>query len=99
MRCAESTEFAALVGIDWADRKHDICVQAVGSDQFRHRVIEHSVVAIDNWVGELRKEYPNEKIAVCLELEKGPLVSALLKFEFVVIFPVNPSLLAIGVSI
>jgi hypothetical protein len=25
-------EFAAFVGIDWADAKHDVCLQAVGDD-------------------------------------------------------------------
>jgi len=26
-------EFAAFIGIDWADAKHDICLQAAGSRQ------------------------------------------------------------------
>jgi transposase len=33
-------------------------------------------------------------IAVCLELAKGPLVSALQRYEFLVLFPVHPSTLA-----
>jgi transposase len=31
---------------------------------------------------------------VCLELTKGPLVSALQRYEFLVLFPVNPTMLA-----
>jgi hypothetical protein len=30
-------------------------------------------------------------VAVCLELAKGPLVYALQKHEFLVLFPVNPA--------
>lgn len=35
--------FTAYVGLDWADAKHDICVQAANSDkrefdQFRHQL-------------------------------------------------------------
>ena len=26
----QSTEFAAVIGLDWADRKHDICVRVPG---------------------------------------------------------------------
>jgi hypothetical protein len=26
-------EFAACIGIDWADAKHDICLQAAGSEK------------------------------------------------------------------
>jgi len=31
---------------------------------------------------------------VCLEISKGPLVSALERYDFLVIFPVNPTTLA-----
>jgi hypothetical protein len=27
-----TTEYAALVGLDWSDTKHAFCVQAVGSE-------------------------------------------------------------------
>ena len=30
---AELTEFAAFIGIDWADRKHDVCLQAAGASK------------------------------------------------------------------
>lgn len=33
MKTSSDTEFAAFVGIDWADRKHDVCVQAAGSSK------------------------------------------------------------------
>ena len=37
-----NAEFTAFVGLDWADAKHDICVQAAGCearefDRFAHR--------------------------------------------------------------
>jgi hypothetical protein len=28
----EVSKFAAFSGIDWADRKHDICLQVAGTD-------------------------------------------------------------------
>ncbi len=28
-----NTEFTAFVGLDWADTKHDICVQAAGCEE------------------------------------------------------------------
>jgi transposase len=33
-------------------------------------------------------------IAVCVELARGPIVSALLEYDFFVIFPINPAMLA-----
>ena len=33
MKPRSDNEFAAFVGIDWADAKHDICLQAADSEQ------------------------------------------------------------------
>jgi transposase len=87
-------EFAAFIGIDWADRKHDVCLQVAGADTFEKSIIEHRPTAIDAWARELRKRFDGRPVAVCLELSQGPIVSALLEHDFFVIFPVNPSTLA-----
>ena len=34
-------EFAAFIGIDWADTKHDICLQAAESSQREFTVLPH----------------------------------------------------------
>jgi len=88
------SQFAAFVGIDWADKKHDICLQIPGSSQREFSVVLHKVAAIDNWARNLRERFDGRPIAVCLELSQGPIVSALLNHEFFVIFPVRPQALA-----
>lgn len=90
----EASGFAAFVGIDWADRKHDICLQVPGTDAVEASVIEHRPKAIEEWAHKLRERFPGRRIAVCLELSHGPIVSALLEHDIFVIFPVNPSTLA-----
>ena len=40
-------EFAAFVGIDWADAKHDVCLQAVGGDKREFSRLAHNPAAID----------------------------------------------------
>ena len=87
-------EFAAFIGIDWADAKHDICLQAAGSEKREFSVLEHQPDTIDEWVSTLRARFKGQSIAICLELNKGPLVSALRKYDFLVLFPVNPLTLA-----
>jgi transposase len=83
-------EFAALVGLDWADAKHDVCLQATGTARREFLSFEHRPEAIDAWVQTLRTRFNGRPIAVCLELNKGPIVSALRKYDFLVLFPVNP---------
>jgi transposase len=90
----EVSGFAAFVGIDWADRKHDVCLQVAGADAVELSVLEHRPKAIDDWARALRERFPGRRIAVCLELSHGPIVSALLEHDIFVIFPVNPSTLA-----
>jgi transposase len=79
--------------IDWADSKHDICVQATGDQQRAFDCISHQVDQIEEWAQSLHRRFGGI-IAVALELSKGPIVYALQKYDFFVIFPVNPSTLA-----
>ena len=85
--------FTAYVGIDWADSKHDICMQATGGQQREFDCIPHQVDQIEQWAQSLHKRFGGV-IAVALELSKGPIVYALQKYDFFMIFPVNPSTLA-----
>jgi transposase len=87
-------EFAAFVGIDWADAKHDICLQAVGSDTRECSQLAHTPEAIDAWARALQERFAGHPVAVGLELNKGPLVYALRKYAFLVLFPINPGTLA-----
>jgi transposase len=86
--------FAAFIGIDWADAKHDGCLQAAGTAKRECFQLEHTPEAIDAWVTTLRTRFNGQPVAVCLELDKGPLVSALRKYDFLVLFPINPLMLA-----
>jgi transposase len=86
--------FAAFVGVDWADAKHDVCLQAAGSTKREYCQLEHTPEAIDAWGTTLRTRFNGQLVAICLELNKGPLVSALRKYDFLVLFPINPLTLA-----
>ena len=94
MKRESQEQFAAFVGLDWADAKHDICLQATGTERREFLILEHRPEAIDAWVQTLRTRFNGQPVAVCLELNKGPIVSALRQYEFLVLFPVNPLTLA-----
>jgi transposase len=87
-------EFAAFIGIDWADAKHDVCLQAGGSDTREFSRLEHKPEAIDAWAQAVQQRFAGRPVAVCLELNKGPLVYALRQYASLVLFPVNPLTLA-----
>jgi len=85
--------FTAHVGMDWADAKHDVCLLAAGSEQREFDRIAHRVDSIDQWAKSLHQRFGGP-IAVALELAKGPIVYALQKYDFFVLFPINPATLA-----
>lgn len=88
-----TSSFTACIGIDWADTKHDICLQA-GIDAPREfACIPHTVGDIHDWAQALYRRFGGP-IAIAIELTKGPLVYALQKYDFFVIYPVNPLTLA-----
>src|SRR5258708_30693729 len=86
-------QFAAYVGIDWADTKHDICLQAAGNAMREFDCIPHQVARIDEWAKTLHRRFGGP-IGVALELAKGLIVAALQKYDFFTLFPINPSTLA-----
>jgi transposase len=94
MDVSSTTQFAAFVGIDWGDRKHDVCLLAQGASKRELSVVPHRPEAITQWAEALRQRFGGRAIAVCLEIAKGPLVYVLQRYPFLVLFPVNPTTLA-----
>lgn len=93
MKPLATQRFTAFVGIDWADTKHDICLQA-GIDAPREfACIPHKVPDIEQWAQSLHQRFGGP-IAVAIELAKGPIVYALQRFPFLVLYPINPLTLA-----
>ena len=80
-------EFAALVGVDWSDEKHDLCLMEAGNRRIESLVLQQTPEAIDEWVSQLRARFKGCPVAVCLEQSKGALVHALMKYDFLVLFP------------
>ena len=83
-----SPQFAAFVGIDWADQKHMWCLQAAGSEQRESGELEHTPEAVEAWVGQLCQRFATGPIAVAIEQSRGALVFMLSKYESLHLFPV-----------
>jgi hypothetical protein len=59
--------FTAYVAIDWADAKHDICVQTAGGQRREFDCISHQVDQIEQWAQSLHMRFGGT-IAIALEL-------------------------------
>jgi hypothetical protein len=87
-------QFAAHIGLDWADEKHDYCLQDAASQKLEYGSFKHTPLLIDQWVSGLRKRFNHRPVAICLELKSGPIVSCLSKYDFITLFFVAPQALA-----
>jgi len=77
MGALNEIDFVAHVGIDWADKKHDACIQEANSEQREFVVIPHKCSGIVNLAprllvafGEDRERYQN-----AAELQKSAAVA------------------------
>jgi transposase len=89
-----SENYVAYIGIDWADRKHDIALYDCASDTWQEYIIKTHPQDILDWVNQLRARYGEGKIAVAMEQKRGPLLYALCQYDNLVLFPINPRTVA-----
>jgi transposase len=87
-------EFGVYIGLDWADRTHVISLRRNGSNKTERYVLTHTPEALAEWVSGLQQRFPGERIAVALEQSRGAVVYALMGYDFLVLYPVNPKTLA-----
>jgi len=87
----ETTEFQGYAFIDWASRKHQVCLFDAGACIRGERTFEHSgagLAELCQWLRDKSGAAP-ARIAVGLEVSDGPLVETLLEQGFAV-FHLNP---------
>ena len=85
--------FAALVGIDWADKKHYWSL-STGSGPVERGTLDNTPEAVEVWMMELRRRFEGRPVAFALEQRKGALVVMLSKYEHAYLYPVHPRTLA-----
>lgn len=94
MKEAQTVSFAAFVGVDWADERHEVCVLGANELVPDEHSLEHEPEAIEAWAVNIRERFGGRPVALCLEQSRGALIYALQKYEFLVLFPINPKQLA-----
>lgn len=81
-------QFAALVAIDWADKKHFWRMAVAEGQEWGE--MDNTPEAVDVWASGLAVRFGGRPIAVCLEQSRGALVCMLAKYAHLVVFPVHP---------
>lgn len=82
------------VGLDWADQKHCLVVRTEPTGPAQTHLLEHKAEKLDEFFLGLHARHAQGRIAVAIEQSRGPVLYALMKYDFLVLYPVNPRTLA-----
>ena len=88
------TPLAAWVGLDWADQQHWICLRANGSQETESRTLKQKPAALHEWIAQLRARFAAGKVGIAIEQSRGAVIHALMMYDFLELYPINPKALA-----
>jgi transposase len=84
----------AWIGLDWADQEHQFSLQAADSQQVERGSVRQAPEALEAWMQDLRRRFPMGSIALAVEQSRGALLYALMKYDFLLLYPVPPKMAA-----
>jgi len=93
MDTESATQYAAYIGIDWADKDHAYALRATEDKKVEQGKVEAKPEAIEEFVAQLRQRFGGKAIAVALEQSRGSLLFTLSKYDHLVLYPVHSSTL------
>jgi hypothetical protein len=73
-----AVEYAALIGLDWADQKHDVCLLVPGHTAPERLTLANTPEAIRDWLQQLHQRFGGRPLALALEKTRSGLVHALM---------------------
>jgi transposase len=82
-----------LVGIDWADSKHDLTI-IQGARVIKHIRFNATPLDVEQIISELRHLAAGRKIAVCLEKGRVRIIHHLMLHQDVILYPIDPKQVA-----
>ena len=87
-------EIAAWVGLDWAEDQHEIRLQAAGSREVERYQVRQDPEELHEWVRQLRTRFGGRPVVIALEQKRGGLMAALMCYDFLHLYPVNPRMVS-----
>jgi len=89
-----TVDYAVFVGLDWGSEKHSIALKAAGSKEIERYELKQNPEDLHAWVIKLRDKFGGRPVAVAIEQTKGAVIHALMSYDFVHVFRINPKSMA-----
>jgi len=85
---------ALFLGLDRSDLKTDITSRSADGAESVTESIPAKPRKWLAWIQQLRQRYPEGRFALCVEMPAANIVAFFSQFDFIDIFPINPSTLS-----
>lgn len=82
--------FDLIIGLDRSDRKADLHLIDTRTGRRWPQSIGTAPEALWQWLLELRQQYPEARVALCLEQPAVHLITFLESYEWLTLYPINP---------
>ena len=87
-------EMAAYIGLDWGDQQHAVQLQPASGGPVEPLELAQRPHALHGWVAQLRARFGGHPVAIAIEQRRGAVIYALMQYECLVLYPINPKALA-----
>ena len=87
-------QIGAWVGLDWAEDQHEIQLRAAGSREVERCQVRQDPEELHEWVRQLRTRFEGRPVVIALEQKRGGLMAALMCYDFLHLYPINPKTVA-----
>jgi transposase len=82
--------FDVVLGLDRSDRKADLHLIETHCGHSRSQTIATSPEALHDWLLQLRQQYPQARLAICLEQPAASLILFLETYAWITLYAINP---------
>lgn len=82
--------FDLVIGLDRSDKKADLQLLETSSGQTHHQTLDTSPENLHAWLAQLRQQYPQARVAICLEQPAAHLIAFLETYSWITLYPINP---------
>ena len=79
----------AWIGLDWGDKEHAFALQDQ-SGLIETGKIEHSAENLHQWLIKMGGRFGGRPVALAIEASRGAVIHALIRYSWLIIYPINP---------
>jgi transposase len=79
-----------VIGLDRSDRKADLSLIDPLSGRTARQSISTAPEALHDWLAQLRQQYPQARVAICLEQPAASLILFLETYSWITLYAINP---------